>query len=83
MVTGIWMLLLEYEPRSLLVGGLIPANEVSVAPEMHFPTIQNTKLTLSWNLFCPPLGIEPQSPRLVANHSSHKTTKRKLYFYIY
>ena len=44
---------------------------VSAAHEMHSPTMWNTKLRLSWNLFGPPPGIEPGSLRLAAIHSNH------------
>ena len=54
-----------------LVGDKIRASECLPRLEMHSPTMLETKLELSWNLFGPPPGIEPGSPWLAANPSSH------------
>ena len=53
------------------VGDKIRASECLPRLEMHSPTMLETKLELSWNLFGPPPGIEPGSPWLAANPSSH------------
>ena len=55
----------------MTLAGQIRGMPWRAAHEMHSPTMWNTKLKLSWNLFGPPPGIEPGSFRLAAIHSNH------------
>ena len=60
----------------MTLAGQIRGMPWRAAHEMHSPTMWNTKLKLSWNLFGPPPGIEPGSLRLAAIHSNHYITFR-------
>ena len=58
-------------PQGIMESGtkIIPCRQIRGFHEMHSPTILNTKLKLSRNLFGPPLCIKPGSLRLAATPS--------------